>query len=473
MSFIAARIKKFFTAQRNVPPGVSKQQIKDEIPVTWEKDSNLFGYVNKYMLKGSGAGFVTPPYTALWERVWGAVPIEDLPKYKDLYNFTPYIKAAIDVTVNLAISNGFELDGGDEKVRQWLMDWLDEQNILHTLRIVATDMLVFGNAFLEICRNEDTDEIAWLKPLDPVEMRVRRNEYGDVFGYIQLLTFPPVAFEAQDMVHFRWGAKSWWYEFSYGTALLRPLLKTQALLDQLESDLSVICHTYTKPMLVVKAGTAERPFSDAQLQSLMEAFRDRKPATDVFVRGDVVVDVIPSMTKDVNIQFWLDYLYKQREAVLGVPKIFLGESEGSNRATADVVMQEFVTRLRMLQEIVGNVLETVLFKQLIDQKFGAGVEVPEVKWKPIWEASIADKAKYLSDLVQNGVLTVGEVRTELGFPVEPAGGDAVLPKQPAEVQEPGKGGGASDEKFDSMMVRKDGAGFHVERVKSKSGTRAS
>jgi GNAT superfamily N-acetyltransferase len=240
-------VRSRFVAQRDVPQGVSRRQIEEEVPLSWKKDEMLYGYVSRYMLKGSGAGFVTPPYTAYWDRIWGATPIEDFPKYKDLYTFTSYIKAAIDVTVNLAISNGFELNGGDNDVRQWLSDWLDEQNILQTLRIVASDMLVFGNAFIEICRDETSDEVTWLKPLDPVHMRVRHNEYGDIFGYIQLLTFPPVVFEAQDMVHFRWGAKSWWYESSYGTSLLRPLLKVQALLDQLEDDLAVIVYSYPPP----------------------------------------------------------------------------------------------------------------------------------------------------------------------------------------------------------------------------------
>jgi len=407
-----------FVAQRKVPPEVSRRQIEEEIPVSWKADSMLWGYVTKYMLKGSGAGFVTPPYTAYWERLWGAVPIEDLPKYKDLYAFTPYIKASIDVTVNLAISNGFELEGGDDAVREWLTDWVDEHNILQTLRIVATDMLVFGSAYLELCRDEDTGKITWLKPLDPVHVRVRRDAYGNVFGYIQLLTFPPVVFEADNIAHFRWGAKSWWYEFSYGTSLLRPLLKIQALLDQLEDDMGVIVHTYAKPCLVVKAGTPERPFSDSQLTALMEAFRDRKAATDVFVRGDVSVDVVPSLTKDVNVQFWLDYLYKQREAVLGVPKIFLGESEGTNRATAEVVMQEYVTRLRMMQEIIGDKLETDLFKQLIQSEFGEGVEIPHVKWKPIWEPTLQDKAKFLGDLVEKGIIMPREARMQLGFPEE-------------------------------------------------------
>jgi hypothetical protein len=430
MSLVAEKIRKGFNslkqatnkfiAQRKVPPEISRKQIEEEIPVSRKADGMLWGYVSKYMLKGSGAGFVTPPYTAYWERIWGAVPIEDLPKYKDLYTFTPYVKACIDVTINLAISNGFELEGGDEAVKEWLTDWLDEHNILQTLRIIGTDMLVFGNAPLEICREESMPpEEWWLKPLDPVHVRVRRDAYGNVFGYIQLLTFPPVVFTAQDMVHFRWGAKSWWYEFSYGTSLLRPLLKIQALIDQLEDDMAIIMHLYTKPMLVVKAGRPEMPFSDPQLQQLMEAFRDRQPATDVFVRGDVAVDVVPSLTKDVNVQFWLDYLYKQREAVLGVPKIFLGQSEGTNRATAEIVMQEYVTRLRMLQELIGDTLETDLFKQLVEAKFGEGVEVPTIKWRPIWEPTLDAKAKFIGDLVEKNIILRSEARPQLGYPEQP------------------------------------------------------
>ncbi len=429
MSFVAERVRKGlqavkqfvgrFVAQRQVPEGVSKKQIEEEVPVSWKADNMLWGYVTKYMLKGSGAGFVTPPYMAYWERLWGATPVEDLPAYKDLYTFTPYIKASIDVTVNMAIAQGFELEGSDEQIREWLTDWLDEHNILHTLRIIGTDMLVFGNGYFEICRDEKTPvEEWWLKTLDPVHMRVRRDAYGNVFGYVQLLTFPPVAFVANDIVHFRYGAKSWWYEWSYGTSLLRSLLKLQALIDQLQDDMALIMHIYTKPMLVVKAGTPERPFSDPQLQSLMEAFRDRKPATDIFVRGDVEVTVVQSMTKEVNIEWWINYLLVQRSAVLGVPKIFLGESERTNRATAEIVMQEYVTRLRMLQELIGDTLETALFKQLIREKWGEGKEVPHIKWRPVWEPTLDVKANFITNLVKEKIIAPSEARPQLGYPEE-------------------------------------------------------
>lgn len=428
MSFVAEKIRKGFNsvrqavarlvAERKVPPDVARKQLEEEVPVSWKQDNMLWGYVTKYMLKGSGAGFVTPPYMAYWERLWGATPVEDLPAYKDLYTFTPYIKASIDVTVNMSIAQGFELEGSDEQIREWLTDWLDEHNILHTLRIIGTDMLVFGNAYLEVCRDEDSGEVAWLKPLDPVHVRVRRDAYGNVFGFIQLLTFPPVAFVTEDIVHFRYGGKSWWYEWSYGTSLLRPLLKMQAFIDQLQDDMALIMHIYTKPMLVVKAGTPERPFSDPQLQSLMEAFRDRKPATDVFVRGDVEVTVVQSMTKEVNIEWWLTYLQIQRSAVLGVPKIFLGESERTNRATAEIVMQEYVTRLRMLQELIGDTLETVLFKQLIQEKWGEGREIPRVKWRPVWEPTLDVKAGFITNLVKEKIIAPSEARSQLGYSEE-------------------------------------------------------
>ena len=447
MSFIADRVRKgissmrailnddqSFKAQRDVSPRVSRRQIEDEIPQSWDKDNILMDYVNKYMLKGSGAGFVTAPYTSTWDRVWGVVPIEDLPKYKDLYTFTPYIKAAIDVTVNLAISNGFELNGGKDAIREWLGDWLDQHNILRELRIAATDMLVFGNAYVEICRNEDTGEIDWLKPLDPVYMRPRRDALGNVYGYIQLLSMPPVIFLDVDIINFVWGAKSWWYESAFGCSLLRPLLRIQELINQFENDMGIIMHVYTKPMLVVKGGTPDKPYSDPKLAELVKAFQNRKAGTDVFVRGDVSAESIKSLTAEIKVDFWLDYLYKQREALLGVPKIFLGESEGTNRATSDTVMQEFVTRLRMMQEIIGDILETVLFKQLIDQEWGEGEEIPHVAWRPIWEAKVEDKAKYVQGLVQAGIITVIEARLALGYPAAPGSEQGTLPQQPTTVQ---------------------------------------
>lgn len=421
--------QSMFEATRAYPQDVSLRQIKEEIPIGWRQDQGMWGYINKYLLKGSGAGFVTPPYTAIWERLWGAQPIEDLPKYKELYSFTPYVKQAIDVTVNLAVSNGFELQGSTPAVRDYLQDWLDQHNYLETLRIVTADELVFGNGILEICK--DGDRIDWLKPLDPVFMRVRRDAYGQVFGYVQMLTMPPVIFPADDIIHFRWSPKSWWYEYSYGTSQLRPLLKIQNLIEQLENDMAVISHLYTKPMLIIQAGTPDKPLNPNQINELIDSFTGRGIASDVFVRGDVSVKPIPSMTRDIKIQWWLDYLLQQRAALLGVPGVFMAQPEGTNKATSQVVMQEYVLRLRMLQESVGDQLESVLFRQLIIPEFGENVEIPKAKWKPVWEPPLELMGPIVDKLATDKIITVQEARLATGFPEQPDLGQTFLQVTPA------------------------------------------
>jgi len=69
--------------------------------------------------------------------------------------------------------------------------------------------------------------------------------------------------------------------------------------------------------------------------------------TNLTVRGDVKVNPQASLTKDPKAEWWIQYLERQRDSQLGVPKIFLGEESAANRAKADIVMQEFVTRLRV------------------------------------------------------------------------------------------------------------------------------
>ena len=75
-------------------------------------DAVLREYLDRYTLKSAGIGFVAPPYSSLYDRVWGVTPVDDLPKLQTLYEFNPYIAASVDVRVNLTVSNWLELKGG-------------------------------------------------------------------------------------------------------------------------------------------------------------------------------------------------------------------------------------------------------------------------------------------------------------------------------------------------------------------------
>ena len=323
--------------------------------------------------------------------------------------------------------------------------------------------LSFGNGYFEICKDADTPpELWWLKPLDPVYIRVRRDQYSNIFGYIQLLTFPPVPFEAEEIVHFINEPKSNWYECNYGTSELRPLLLIQAYIESLQHDLAIIYTVYTKPMLIVKGGTPEHPLPTEKMAALIREFKNRKPATDVVVQGHVEVKGIESMTRSINFKDWMEYLERQRKAILGVPEIFLGEPGGTNRATADTVMSEYITRLRLMQEIIGDELETCLFPKLLDAKFGPGTEVPKMKWKPIWNATLQELTPFYQMLLSVGAIGVGELRIAAGLPEKltdegDLASDQKAPSKPVQTKQ-------SDQFGHKAYFQKDGKNWVVAEV---------
>ena len=364
-----------------MPNAVAVSQRETEVPVAWRGDWSLMQYVNNYCLKASGIGFVSSPYTSLWDRIWGVTPVEDLPKFKALYSFVPRIQAAVDVKVNLEISNGFTLEGGTATFRDFLEEWVESHDLLDTMRSEEKDAQVFGSSYTEPCMDEDSSRVEWLKTLDPEYMRVRQDCYKNIFGYAQLQSYPPVVFDPEEIYRSINNPSSWLFENAYGTSSLRSILHIQALIDDFQVDMAKIMKVYTKPMLIAKCGGdgspgKAQPWSDAQLDVMSNTLQVRDQGTDLTVRGDVEVQPMSSLTKDLKAEWWIEYLERQRDSQLGVPKIFLGEPEGANRSTSDIVMQEFVTRLRMRQKHRSGIYEMQLFPLILRGDFPESLIIP-------------------------------------------------------------------------------------------------
>ena len=405
---------------RAVQPLKAQQQIREEVPFHTGKDSTLQAYLDRYTLKGAGIGFVTPPYSSLYDRIWGITPVDDLHKLSALYNYNPYIAAAVDVRVNLTMSQRPELEGGNSIFRDYLDEWIDSHNLMNTARIEESDALVCGFSTTEICFDEDSQRVEWLKPLNPEYMRVRRDAYDNIFGYIQLESVPPVVFEPQRILKTTHNPGSGRYNRAYGRSLLRSTLYIQALIDDFSHDMSIIMKVYTKPIMMFTCGTLEEPWSDEKLANFSALMDQRLQSSDIFVKADVAAKDVQSMTSKINVDWWLNWLEKQRDAQLGVPKIFLGVPEGTNRATAEFVMQEFVTRLRTRQMQKALVWETELFPRILAGDFPGSLIVPEkipkIKWPPIWEPPADVLTDQQIALFNAALIGDKEARTRIGLP---------------------------------------------------------
>ncbi len=445
----------------------------------------------------SGYGYTQSPYISQWTKMWGVNPLTDLPKYRMMYRTVPIVKKAIDKTVATAISKGFELDlppeiEHREDILLYLKSWLDQQQDFKVhLQMLASDALTYGNAYAEIVYDEidvteehSTDpefqrvEIpdphedykigehgipylptvnyngdgkylnvsakgnpVWIKPLDPLWMRVRRDSYGNIFGYLQYLSTPPVAFTNDKTIHIRFNPKSWWTENAYGTSMLLSLVRTQEAIWTIENDLILISHACAKPPLVFACGdNTEEPWTEAQFTAFVAATSARGPGGDIYHRGDVESKPLPFPASSLApLLAHLDYHVEQRMISLGVPPDLLGVHASSNRSVATVSFDDWINTIQLLQQQMGDAIQEQLFKPIVEKAFGEGCPVPAMVWNQVYEKDDAAEIQKVMTLRASNIITTNEARawlSEVGKKLEPVTeGDTLLPPEAQVPQE--------------------------------------
>jgi hypothetical protein len=466
------------TLSASYKPPIETQIGQIERGEAWWRDFAWEEYATKE-LPGLGLGFTVYPYVAVWEKIWGAVPTEDYQKYKQYYVQEPFIRATIDFHTQMTISQGYELDYPLPTVIKDIKQFLDRHDFLNLLKIMVKDMLVFGNSYTEVVRTwychetghdlqalrisyevegkngQDsywwTDrvdiadrhnkmypthklenpygEITRFKPLDPMYMRVRRDAYGTILGYVQYYVFPLVTFLADEMIHLRYMPTSWTYESVYGVSMLRPILFHQELMKNYEETMGAIMNVFLKPMFLVHVGMNDQGImgqevTTAQYQAVRKYFQTSQPGQSIVVRAATPIHVEPinpPIDRMQSTSFWLQWLHNMRTYALSVPKFFT-DPAGLNRATAQTVERGYFTFINSNRQSLNSQLERTVMIMVMRSLYGKVADeliheydVPKFIWKPVKEDSLEDKAKTYMPLYASRILTRDEVRKALGF----------------------------------------------------------
>jgi hypothetical protein len=487
-----------------VLPKEIAEEFDFDVPPQWTEQPALYllrglGYGSRGLPEGSGFGLVQSPYADVYTKVYGVNPISDLPKYRKMYRSQPDIQQAVQMQVNLAVGKGFTISHESEEVIDYLNDMIQRLDLMQHMLVMATDCLVYGNSYTEIQwdktvkttmpmyeykgenyskddlnslniplnkvkpaiiedngtkknfvadrmgRAPDAKTIVALKDLDPLYMRVRRDSYGNQYGYIQWMAFPPVLIDNESCIHCRYRPASWGYESAYGNSVLMPIIKNNELLMQFENDAATWIHSRAVPPLIVKGGTPEKPYSTGQMGDLMNALKTRSAATMIFTKGDVSMEEFKTMASELRLEWWVDFLLLRRYQSLGVPPIMMGYTYRTSRGIAEVVLHDFVTRLQVLQEFIADPIEKYIFEPLIKMKFGDKTENAHIVWKPIIEEDKNMRSQRLIQMMQAGAVSVNECREEMGFrSMQDKKYDELISKEPGTQPSgfPPKPGGA-------------------------------
>lgn len=263
-------------------------------------------------------------------------------------------------------------------------------------------------------------ELVELKPIDPLWMRINRDAFGNVIGFVQWgLTPIPQAVVMEKLVYLRWMPKSWAYESAYGTSSLMPVQRHVSLLIQAEEDMKVAWHQYATPKLHFAVGTAEKPYPVPAISAFVNSVKNRTTTTDIVTPGDVTVkEIIPATSETAKtFEVWAKYLREKIYETLSIPDVLMNLPGEMTRATSDVTLQAFIAEEKMIQELVGEQLLKQVIEPEVRRHFAAKYPdgaVPSIKitWPPILEE---DRNKKIDRLVKSvGVPfeTVNEARTE-------------------------------------------------------------
>lgn len=348
---------------------------------------------------------------------------------EQVYKKESWVRAAIDVIVRTATSNGWRLipipdiDGEkkavlhkeglvrDENVKK-LIKLLEQPNDYDTFTDITseiiTDLHIYGDAYLEVVRDKATNLPVALFNVYCPSMRVRVDEHGAILGYVQKMDWnKDVEFDLDQIIHFRLinpGSEV------YG---LSPL---ESLIIAVETDL--YAQSYNKdffkndatPRLHVDLGNCTLPQLKRMREYWRTVYKGKGNAHKTIVtEGNAKITPIGTPPKDMEFLNQRKFNRDEILAVLGVPPIMVGVVESSNRANSKEQANAFKTeKIIPLQKMISAKLNKCLISEFTDKY---AFKFAELDLRDALDAARIDKID-----LDAGVRSIDEVRRDRGLP---------------------------------------------------------
>jgi len=325
--------------------------------------------------------------------------------FEQLYLSVPDIFQGINTLADNAAVVGYDIEAGEEIKKELIIE-LDKLDFNAILINVAKQLLIFGNAYLEV--TYDGTNITSLDFIHPSSIEVKRDKAGNVEKYFQKAEDgTTIPLDQKEIIHFIWNQIA---DSPYGIGLVQPLLKILTYKLNVEENVAIAADNYANPIQLWKFGRAEKPWTRTKIKAFIDDF---KPSTRkrVGVAGDVDFEL-----KAPQFQLKLDYYFEhiENQILTGVqvPDCLLGRGKGTTEAVARVELQGFDRRVQSLRLDMKRPIDTKLFPLIA--KLKKWKEEPKLAW-PLTNSQEADSAEIMVELVKVGIVSPEFAREKLGY----------------------------------------------------------
>lgn len=319
------------------------------------------------------------------------VPLDkSLTSLFELYEKDSTLFATVNTFVNKAVGNGWSLEGKNKQLLERAETFFEDIGFEIKLPNLLRNMIVYGDAFLEIEYEPGTTTPKDIHILETTEMEIISDEHGEIYGYRQNKAGKdPVDFSLDECIHFKWlefGGRLW------GMSQLKSLTNTIKTKHFAENYNRTKFQNYS-PRIAWMAKNA----SDEQMKQLIDMLRHAKemPHKDIVLQGDIDFKPLIETTDDTNFIRLLEYLRTQILMTTQVPPIMLGLPDNSNRSNSDAQMRAFESNVKSLQRPVAYTVNKRLMPLL-------GFKTIKWKWNPLDKRNEKDDLEIAEKLAAIG-----------------------------------------------------------------------
>lgn len=304
-------------------------------------------------------------------------PDSEIKEYINIYKKDARVRAAIDLTSHYAVGRGWKFYSEDEELVKRAEALRKKINLDEWMERALKVMLITGDCYTEIRKKNGNrgDASLFILPSEQIETNIDKHGNLKKDAYYQIVSSTEkIAFPYEKILHM-------YRPFSSepeGISILAAAKYPIECLWSLEKLMLTITEKYAAPLLVAKMGSEDIIPDQESLNEMRKAMeklnidRNRQWAVPAIID----FEQIESSRAAYNVSPYLNYFERQVYAALNVPPVLMGNPEGSNRTTAQVMMDSFERYVNALQGVLADAIKTLL------RRFGFG-QVPDVIFEEI------------------------------------------------------------------------------------------
>jgi len=313
----------------------------------------------------------------------------DFELLEEVYKKVPIVSGAINKTVDVTVSSDFSANSEDPRAKEAITKFMDDHTFDMFLRGVAKDLLIFGNCFVELIKDEGSQTISDLKILNPKTMFVKRDEYGVVQGYSQKLTteMTPISFGIDDIAHYKYNCVG---DSAYGYSIIAPIEQILGNKLRAEKAMMKLMERKANVPFHIKLGTEENPAQQADIDGFGNELHAIDEETEWVTGHNVEMNVLDFGGKgQTTFEPFLEHFENQIVYALEVPIVLLGRGN-IPEGLATTQMEAFHRRINSIRLLIEHTTEEKIFQRILkasriyapDEHGLRSIPKVEIDWEP-------------------------------------------------------------------------------------------